>query len=413
VSADLSLDTDVVTVVGVGADGWAGLTIQAQSVLQQAEVIFGSERQLDLLPSELAAQRVPWPMPLLPRLAAALTAQEGCRRAVLGSGDPTFYGIATTIKRLAPQVQLTVIPHPSSLALACAQLGWPQQDVEVISLVGRPVAALAARAYPGRRLLLLAEGGHSAAPVCALLRDRGLGASIVTVLSNLGAEREQRIETTAADWPADGQTDPLTVLAVECRAAPNVSGPRLSLAPGLPDDAYEHDGQLTKRHVRAITLASLAPAPGELLWDVGGGAGSIGIEWMRSHSSCRAICIERDATRAKRIESNASSLGVPGLIVVLGSAPAALNELPSPDAIFIGGGITEPGLIEVCWTALGSGGRLVANLATLESEQVILGARTTYGGHLTRIDIAQETTVGRFTGWRPAMTVTQWAVTKR
>ena len=402
--------TATVTVVGVGADGWPGLTSAAQAALSQAEVILGTDRQLGLVPPELAARRVAWPMPLLPALAATLHEHAGQLRAVLASGDPTFYGIASTIARLAPEIRLTVVPHPSSLSLACARLGWAQQDVEVISLVGRPVAEITARAYPGRRLLILAEGPHSPAGVSALLRERGLGASPVVALSNLGARDEQRIDSTAADWPADVHPGALTVLGVECRASADHS--RLALTPGLPDHQYEHDGQLTKRHVRAITLASLAPAPGELLWDVGGGAGSIAIEWMRTHPSCRAICVERDGIRAKRIERNAIALGVPQLRVVLGAAPAALAKLSAPDAVFIGGGVTEPGLVETCWKTLKSGGRLVVNVSTLESERVILGTRAQHGGELTRIEIAAETTVGRFTAWRPAMPVTQWVVTK-
>jgi precorrin-6Y C5,15-methyltransferase (decarboxylating) len=407
-------------VVGIGADGWPGLAGPGREALSAAEVVFGSERQLSLLPAELPAERVRWPAPLLPGLADTLRSHAGRRRVALASGDPTFHGIATSIARLLPEEELEVLPHPSSVALACAELGWPQQDLEVLSLLARPVALLHPSVQPGRRVLVLADGAHSPAEVAALLRARGFGRSRLVALSRLGAKDEQRVDGTAdawpeVGWPAGSTADPLTVLAVECRADPDaVVLPRI---PGLPDAAYQHDGQLTKRHVRAVTLSALAPAPGELLWDVGGGAGSIGIEWMRSHPACRAVTIERDPGRSARISANATALGVPDLRVVTGRAPDALDGLPAPDAVFIGGGLTgvSPGgteLIERCWAALRPGGRLVANAATLESEQLLASAFARYGGELTRIEIARATPIGRFTGWRPAMPVTQWAAVR-
>jgi precorrin-6Y C5,15-methyltransferase (decarboxylating) len=408
-----------VIVVGLGAEGWPGLAPAAREGLAAAEVIFGSGRQLELLPPQVSAERIEWPAPLVPALAGSLAAHSGRRRVVLASGDPTFYGIATTIARVVPDVELTVIPHPSSVSLACAQLGWAQQDVEVVSLVGRPLELVHPAVQPGRRMLVLAAGAHSPAEVAGLLRERGFGPSRLIALSNLGAKDEQRVEATAAEWPdgfvaswPDGaRPEPLTVLGVEC--LPGAGAVRLSRTAGLPDDIYENDGQLSKRQVRAITLASLAPSPGELLWDVGGGAGSIGIEWMRQHPANRAISIERDADRAARIDRNAAALGVPGLEVVTGSAPAVLDGLPAPDAIFVGGGATEPGLIDACWQALRPGfGRLVVNVTTLESEQVVAAARGRYGGELTRIEISRTAPIGRYTGWRPAMPVTQWVAVR-
>jgi precorrin-6Y C5,15-methyltransferase (decarboxylating) len=402
---------ETVHVVGIGADGWDGLAPPARAALAGADVILGSDRQLALLPGEVAAERRAWLMPLLPTLVSTLAGVAGRRRAVLASGDPTFFGIATTIARLCPDTPLDVVPHPSSLSLACARLGWPQQDTDVLSVVGRPVAALARLLHPGRRVLVLAAGADDPAAVCALLREHGFGTSTVSALSNLGGA-EQVVTATAADWPergwpGDARSEALTVLGVAC-----AGGPGLALTPGLPDDVYEHDGQLTKRHVRAVTLAALAPTPGELLWDVGGGAGSIGIEWLRTHPSCRALSVERDATRAKRIEHNAARLGTPGLRVVLGEAPAVLAGLATPDAVFVGGGLTAPGLVDACWAALRPGGRLVANVTTLESEASLLGYRDRLGGDLVRIEISRTTPVGRFTGWRPAMPVTQWTVVK-
>jgi precorrin-6Y C5,15-methyltransferase (decarboxylating) len=399
------------TVVGIGADGWAGLTGTAREALDVADVVFGSSRQLELLPAGLRGKQVAWPSPLLPALPGLLTKAEGRRRVVLASGDPTFHGIATTIARLLPELELTVVPHPSSLSLACARLGWAQADVEVVSLVGRPVELVHPALQPGRRVLVLGSGTGSPAEVAQLLRERGFGPSRLTALSDLGAKDEQRITTVADEWPASGwpvgaRATALTVLALECVAGPDAV--RLPRTPGLPDSAYENDGQLTKRPVRAITLASLAPSPGELLWDVGGGAGSIGIEWMRSHPACRAISVESDPDRVDRIRRNAATLGVPGLEVISGRAPAALAGLPTPDAIFVGGGASTPGLLETCWQALPAGGRIVVNVTTIESEQAVLTARAAHGGELTRIEITRAEPIGRLTGWRPARPVTQW-----
>jgi precorrin-6B C5,15-methyltransferase / cobalt-precorrin-6B C5,C15-methyltransferase len=392
-------------VIGVGADGWAGLTAAAVAVLTRAEVVYGSKRQLDLLPATVTAERVAWPSPLVPALRDLVDAHAGRRRVVLASGDPTFFGIATTLGRELPGVELEVIPHPSSVSLACARLGWAQQDVDVVSLVGRPVSALHPVIQPGRRVLVLLGRPEQAGAVADLLSARGYGNTPVTALSNLGASDEQQLTAIAhVDLP------PLTVLALACEAAPGA--PRRPRTPGLPDDAYEHDGQLTKRHVRALTVAALAPTPGELLWDVGGGSGSIGIEWMRTHPACRAVSVERDSDRAARIRANAEALGVPDLRVVVGAAPAALEGLETPDAIFVGGGLTTPGLLETCWAALGAGGRLVANVTTVESEARLAEARARYGGDLVRVQITNATPVGRFTGWRPAMPVTQWSAVK-
>ena len=417
VTSDLVFETSsaAVTVVGIGADGWPGLTSVAREAIDAAEVIFGSARQLALLSPDVEAEQVTWPRPMVPALAGLLDAQAGRRRVVLASGDPTFNGIATTIGRLLPDLPLTIVPHTSSVSLACARLGWAQQDVEVVSLLSGPVELVHPALQPGRQLLVLAASADTPAELAALLRRRGFGLTRLTALSDLGAEHEQRVEALAAEWPAEGWPDgtraaALTVLAVDGLPGPDAD--RLSRVPGLPDTAYENDGQLTKRHVRAITLASLAPSPGELLWDVGGGAGSIGIEWMRHHPACRAITVERDSERSARIRRNAVALGVPGLEVITGSAPQALTGLPVPDAIFIGGGAGDEALIAHCWQALPPGGRMVVNVTTLESEQIVLAARARHGGELARIEISRAAPIGRYTGWRPALPVTQWTATK-
>ncbi|MFE4639943.1 precorrin-6y C5,15-methyltransferase (decarboxylating) subunit CbiE [Streptomyces sp. NPDC056730] len=420
------------TVVGIGADGWAGLPGASRAALREADVLIGGPRQLALLPEECAGERVPWPSPLRPAVPGLLAAHAGRRVAVLASGDPMFHGIGRTLSEVLPEAlpevlsvtlgtdalrtdaqqagALRVLPHPSSVSYACARLGWPVEDTEVVTLVGRPVERLAAALHDGRRVLVLSAGAATPAEVAALLRDRGFGPSRMHVLEQLGGgERERRTDGLAQEW-AEPAGDPLNVVAVECRRAPGA--PRLGAVPGLPDSAYEHDGQLTKRHVRAATLAALAPAPGELLWDIGGGSGSIAVEWMRTHRSCRAVSVERDPARAERIGRNARALGVPGLRVVTGGAPGALAGLPVPDAVFIGGGLTVPGLLESCWDALPAGGRLVANTVTLESEALLAEWYRRLGGDLVRLAVAHAVPVGGFTGWRQAMPVTQWAVTK-
>ncbi|MFG3507433.1 precorrin-6y C5,15-methyltransferase (decarboxylating) subunit CbiE [Streptomyces sp. NPDC047821] len=401
-----------VTVVGVGADGWAGLPDASRAALRAADAVIGGDRQLALLPADCAAERVAWPSPLRPAVPRLLAEhrRDGRRVAVLASGDPMFYGIGRALAGTVGPGELRVLPHPSSVSYACARLGWPLEDTETVTLVGRPLASLAAALHDGRRVLVLSAGASTPGEVAGLLRERGFGPSSLTVLEQLGSDRENHLTGTAEDWPHP-PGDPLNVIAVACVREPGAL--RLGAVPGLPDAAYENDGQLTKRHVRAATLAALAPAPGELLWDIGGGSGSIGVEWMRTHRTCRAVTVERSPERAARIARNAAALGVPGLRVVTAAAPAGLTELPAPDAVFIGGGLTAPGLLDACWAALRPGGRLVANTVTLESEALLADRYRRHGGELVRLAVAHAVPVGGFTGWRQAMPVTQWSVTKQ
>lgn len=341
-----------VSVVGIGADGWPGLSGTAREALRASEVLIGGARQLDLLPPECAGARVGWPSPLRPAVPRLLAEHRERRIAVLASGDPMFYGIGRALaEELGPE-GLHVLPHPSSVSYACARLGWPLEDTEVVTLVGRPAARLAASLHEGRRLLVLSADAGTPAAVAALLTSHGFGPSRLRVLEQLGGEDERHVDGIAAEW-AHPPGDRLNVIAIACRASADAL--RLGTVPGLPDEAYEHDGQLTKRHIRAATLGALAPAPGELLWDVGGGSGSIAIEWLRAHPSCRAVSVERDPVRAERITRNADRLGVPALQVVTGPAPASLAGLEAPDAVFIGGGLTAPGLLDACWEALRPG----------------------------------------------------------
>jgi precorrin-6Y C5,15-methyltransferase (decarboxylating) len=304
---------------------------------------------------------------------------------------------------------MLILPAPSSCSLAAARMGWPLQDVVTLSVVARPVAALNAHWASGVRVLVLSNDGRSPGEIAGLLRERGFGASRITVLEHLGGEAERRIDGVANDWPDPVIAD-LNLIAIECIADPGT--PRLSRLAGLPDSAFKHDGQLTKRDVRAITLARLAPLPGELLWDVGAGSGSIGIEWMRAHPGCRALAIEADEGRQQLIEYNRDALGAPGLQLIRGSAPQALAGLERPDAIFIGGGVTREGVLDTCWEALKPGGRLVANAVTLQSEMTLMAWREQVGGELTRIHIAQAQPLGDFDTWRQALPITLLDVTK-
>ncbi|NMY95092.1 precorrin-6y C5,15-methyltransferase (decarboxylating) subunit CbiE [Pseudomonas proteolytica] len=394
------------TVVGIGEDGFKGLGRNARHALLRASRIIGGQRQLDLLPVCIRAERELWPSPFS---LAPLLARRFEPICVLASGDPMFYGVGASLARQVAADELLILPAPSSVSLAAARLGWPLQDVVTLSVVARPVAALNAHLASGVRLLVLSNDGQSPAAIAAMLRSSGFGPSRLSVFEHLGGSAERRIDGNAESWQ-DPPVAALNLIAIDCIADANT--PRLSRLAGLPDAAFKHDGQLTKRDVRAMTLARLAPAPGELLWDVGAGSGSIGIEWMRAHPSCRALAIEADAGRQQLIEHNRDALGVPGLHLIRGSAPQALAGLEAPDAIFIGGGVTRDGVLDTCWQHLRPGGRLVANAVTLQSEMTLMNWRAQHGGELTRIHVAQAQPLGEFDTWRQALPITLLEVIK-
>jgi len=400
------MNAPALVVVGIGADGWAGLGEDARAAVLGAEVIVGSRRQLALLPPTAAAHR-PWPSPI-DGLVDELCDGAGPATCVLASGDPMLHGIGATLARRLGPGRVLVHPHPSAFALACARLGWPEAEVELVSAVGRPVEGLARSLQPGRRLVAYVSGAGGAGGVARVLRERGFGASRMIVLEQLGGAAERMEESTPDGW-GDREVGELHCVALECRAQ---AGRALARTPGLPDEAYEHDGQLTKRAVRAVTLALLEPSPGQQLWDIGAGSGSIGIEWLRAEPTAHAVAIEARPERAERASRNALALGVPELVIRRGEAPEALAGLPEPDAIFIGGGLTSPGLVGHCWQALRPGGRLVANAVTLEGEAVLVAARAQHGGDLARIDVSHAGLVGSFTAWRPQLPIVQWSVRK-
>jgi precorrin-6Y C5,15-methyltransferase (decarboxylating) len=391
------------TVVGIGEDGLDGLGAAARAAVAGAPVLIGGQRHLDMVPPAAGQERLVWPSPFS---VALVLARRGTPVCVLASGDPMFHGAGATLARHVGVDEMRVLPAPSSAALAAARLGWPLQDVVVLSAIGRPLEIVHRHMHPGARLLVLAADGADPARLARLLEARGFGASRLVVLEHLGGTRERRLDGCATGWTHARGAD-LLVMAVECRGDNAWSG----LA-GLPDEAYRHDGQITKRDVRAVTLAHLAPYPGELLWDVGAGSGSIGIEWMRSHPACRAIAIEADEGRQSLIAGNREALGVPGLRLVAGHAPEALDGLDTPDAVFIGGGLTAEGVLETCWQALRPGGRLVANAVTVQGEALLTAWRARTSGALTRLSVAHAGPLGRFDVWRTAMPVTIFAAGK-
>jgi len=394
------------SVIGIGESGLSELSPLARGFIDRASLIVGGKRHLAMLDDSLQPQ-ILWTSPIETSIESILT-HRGTPVCILASGDPLCYGIGVTLLKYISILEMTIIPAPSTFSLACARLGWSLTDVETISLCGRAPDFLAAILAPDTKLLILSAGADTPQIVADLLTQRGYGDSQITVLEHLGG-RERVISDTARTW-SKPDVAALNAIAVECRIDPNTTP--LNRLPGLPESAYHHDGQLTKREVRAITLAALAPMPGELLWDVGAGCGSIGIEWLRSHPRCRAISIEQHSHRLQFIADNMAALGTPHLQLVQGKAPAALTDLPTPDAIFIGGGVTAPGLLATCWTALRSGGRLVANAVTVESELQLLQLHQQVGGELTRIAIQRTQMIGGFLGWKPLIPVTQLVVVK-
>jgi len=395
------------SVVGIGEDGLAGLAPAARALVETAETLVGGKRHLAMVPPG-RAERLPWRRPLgdtIPDIAA----RRGQRVTVLASGDPMWYGVGTVLARHFRIEEMTIMPHPGAFSLAAARLGWGIADCVTLTLHGRPLDSLRLHLAPGARLLLLSEDGGTPRAVAALLAEAGWGPSRMTVFEHLGGEREAVLDGAARDW-GERQAADLNTIAVECLPAPGARA--LSRLAGLPDDAFEHDGQLTKREVRAMTLARLAPLCGETLWDIGAGCGSIAIEWLRAAPGGAAIAVERNDSRAAMIARNAALLGVPGLRIVAGSAAAALAGLPPPDAIFVGGGIGDPGLLAELWTTLRPGGRLVANVVSTEGERTVLDWQARHGGELTRIAVSRAEPLAAHHVWRPLMPVTQLAATK-
>ena len=400
--------TPWLSVIGVGAAGLGELGPAARTLVETAEVLVGGDRHLAMVADDHPAERRPW-APQLEATMNGIADARGRRVVVLASGDPMHYGIGAKLVCRFRVEEMIIVPAPGAFSLAAARLGWSLADVTTLSLHAQPIEALALHLAPARCLLALTTDGKAPAAAARLLIEHGYGPSHLTVLARLGATDEQRIEGTAESWRGRRVPD-LNTLAIACRAGPDAR--LLPHTPGLPDDAFCHDGQITKREVRAVTLAALMPFPGQRLWDVGAGAGSIAIEWMRAAPGAMAVAIEREPQRAATIARNAGALGVPTLDIVIGAAPAALGPLATPEAIFIGGGVTAPGLPETCWEALAPAGRMVANAVTAEGEATLIRLRNELGGTLSRLAVSRAEPMGAFTGWRAHTPVTQWAATR-
>ncbi len=392
------------SIVGIGEDGLEGLGTGARELIAKADIVFGGARHLALAAPLIQGEAKPWPSPFATAVDAVL-AMRTRQVCVLASGDPFFYGVGSVLASHVPPEETLVIPAPSAFSLAAARMGWPLPETLLVSVHGRALDRIRPHLCPGAHILALTSDADGPAALARLLADNGFGDSRITVLEALGGGSE-RIRTGLAKSFDIGDIAALNLVAIEVVAAPDAR--ILAYTPGLADDLFEHDGQITKREIRSLTLSSLAPLRGELLWDVGAGSGSIAIEWMLADSSLRAIAIEADTARAARISRNAAAFGVPELEIIEGRAPQALAGLEAPDAIFIGGGASNEGVIDACIAALKTGGRLVANAVTLETESELLARQARLGGELVRIAVSRAEAIGNKTGWRPAMPVTQW-----
>jgi precorrin-6Y C5,15-methyltransferase (decarboxylating) len=394
-------------VVGIGDAGLASLSAPARAIVEAGEVLVGGERHLAMLP-EHPGQRLRWRCPLEATLDE-LEALRGRRVVVLASGDPMCFGVGELLVRRFELSELRLLPAPSAFSLVCARLGWPLARVACLSAHSRPLASVRRHVAPGARLVVLSRDGATPNALARMLAEQGFGPSRLWVFEHLDGPAERLAQGTAAAWPEHAFAK-LNTVAIECAAKPDAA--IRARTPGLPDDAFESDGMLTKREVRAATLARLMPLPGQCLWDVGAGSGAIAIEWLRAADGGRAVAVEQDAARCATIGRNAERLGTPELTMVQARAPDCLAGLPAPDAVFVGGGIGEPMMLETCWQRLRPGGRLVANVVTVEGEQRLFAWQAEHGGQLLRIEIARLDALGGYRAWRPALPVTQLAAHK-
>ncbi len=400
--------TPWLSIIGIGEDGVAGLSPVAQRLISSAELVVGGKRHLDFAGELIRGRRLVWPSPIADAMPE-IQKHRGKPVVVLASGDPFQYGIGTMLMESISAAETLCLPQPSAFSLAAARLGWSLQDVSTVSLHGRALEGIVRHLQPGARILVLAWDGETPARLARLLGERSMGDSKIVVLENMAGPRERIRATTASAFDLV-DIAPLNTIAVEIVAAPDAAV--LAFAPGLDDDVFENDGQLTKREVRAVTLSALAPRQGELLWDVGLGAGSIAIEWLLRHASLKAIGFEERPERAARAARNAAALGTPNLQIVRGRAPEAFVGLPRPDVVFIGGGLSDPGVLDAAWSVLKPGGRLVVNAVSLESEARLIEGFQRHGGELVRLQVSRTHRIGTVFAWRSGTPVTQWRTRK-
>jgi len=407
-------------VIGIGEDGWDNLSADARDLLYESEIVLGGERHLKMLPKDWEGERIIWSSPIREAVSKIVSwrpedSASTQKVAIMASGDPLCYGIAAKLLRHLPIEEIWIKPALTTFSLMCSRIGWSLPDVETLTIHGRPLEMLHPFVQPGAKLLVLSKGEESPEQAAKLLCARGFGKSIITVLEHLGGRKERQFSGQADSWNQP-KGAALNAMAIEC--IPESNATILSRIPGLPDEAFFHDGQLTKREIRAVSLSRLMPVVDQVLWDVGAGCGSVAIEWMRTSPRCRAVAIEKSKSRLKLIEQNSQELGVPMLRIVPGSAPEVLADLPAPDAIFIGGGLSSGNLLQTCWNALKPGGRLVANAVTLEGEQKLLqwqnenAGKSGASGDLTRLSISRAEKIGKFQGWKEMRSVIQLVVIK-
>ncbi len=396
------------SIVGIGEDGVEGLSSVALQLIRSAVLVVGGARHLELASELIRGRRLAWPSPISDAFPE-IERHRGRAVAILASGDPFHFGVGKQIAAFVQADEFICLPQPSAFSLAAARMGWPLQDVSLVTLHGRALNGIIRHLQPGARILALSWDNATPRKLSELLTTHRMGKSRMTVLEAMGGARERIRHATASNFDIE-EIQPLNTIAIEMVA--ELEAIFIPLAPGLDDDFFENDGQLTKREVRAVTLSSLQPLHGQLLWDIGLGAGSVAIEWLLRHPSLRAIGIEARSDRAGRAARNAAALGVPELEIVQGRAPEALAGLTRPDAVFIGGGMMDDGVFDAAWSALKSGGRLVANAVSLETEARLAGYFQHFGGDLVRLQVARADRVGAMSGWRPAMPVTQWRVRK-
>jgi precorrin-6B C5,15-methyltransferase / cobalt-precorrin-6B C5,C15-methyltransferase len=396
------------SIVGIGEDGPEGLSPVARGLISDAQIVFGGRRHLGLAAPLIHGTTKAWPSPFDSAVIEVLQ-HRGRPVCVLASGDPFYYGVGTVLARYIDTKEMVVVPAPSAFSLTAARLGWSLPHAALLSLHGRNIDLIRPHLQPGARIIALTSDADGPPALASLLTQSGFGTSRLTILEALGGPCERILTTTAAAYQF-GTVEALNTVAIEVEAAPDARV--LPRAAGLADDLFEHDGQITKREIRALTLSALQPRRGELLWDIGAGSGSVAVEWMLADPAMRAIAVEQREDRAARIRRNAAAFGVPGLEIVEAMAPAALTTLPPPHAIFIGGGAGEGGVFELAARALRPGGRLVVNAVTLETETLLATRHAAFGGELVRIAISRAEPLGAKSGWRPAMPVTQWRWTK-